>query len=242
MDVYATFCLVVLALFVAHIEICPSGICLICRQGIQVVGRHIVVGTIVHTIETNALAWLQLQHRSNDHLTVFRQVAISIFIIDMIRRTRILLSCRTFAEETLTIDEAHIASTEDVAITLSQALVGTNLTTMDVHLSTSEDITIGIETMHTTVTQDVVTLTTTEDVTLDVTVIHLDVRSAKLIDLIQFAYLVISITLLDLTTSDGGNLATAKDTVTNSTSPHGDKATVYTTVVVVTTTEKVTTV
>ena len=50
------------------------------------------------------------------------------------------------------IDIAHIATSKDVTVTFSDAFFGTYLTTMDVDLRLSENVTIGIEAVDTTIT------------------------------------------------------------------------------------------
>ena len=113
---------------------------------------------------------------------------------------------------------------------------------MNMHLRLSEDVTIGIEAVNTTITQDVITFTTTEDITLHVTVKDFNVCLSSLVDSFQHTYLIIFTTLLGLTTSNGCNLTTTENTITNDTAPNGDITLIHTTVIVVTSTKDVTTV
>ena len=70
-------------------------------------------------------------------------------------------------------------------------------------------------------------------------VIDLDACAARFVDSIQYANLVIGITLHDLTTTDGGNLTATEYAVTDNAAPYCDFAVVYATVVIVTSTEDV---
>ena len=217
-----------------------SPVRLIGTQGIQIVGRNVIVRTIVHTIETYALARLNLQHRGNDHLTVFRQIVIRIVIIIVVRRTGTLVM--RASKIRAAVNEAHITATEDVAIALSQSLIRTNLTTMDIDLCSSEDIAVGIEAFGTTITEDVVALTATEDVTLHMTIVHFDMGLTCVIDSLDFTFLIIITALFRCTSADGSNLTTAENRVTNGAAPHDDITLIHTTVIIVATTEEVTTV
>ena len=61
---YATLFLVVARLLTAHIEVLPSAISLVSRQGVQIFGGNIVVGTISVATKTNLSACLlNLKHR-----------------------------------------------------------------------------------------------------------------------------------------------------------------------------------
>ena len=142
----------------------------------------------------------------------------------------------------LSIDETYITTTKDVTIAFSQSFCGTYLTAMNIHLRLSEYITIGIETMNTTITKDVVTLTATEDITLHMTIIYLDACTTKLVNGTHNTRFIIIATLSNLTTSDSSNLAATEDTVTNQATPDGNIGKVNTTVIIVTATEEITTV
>ena len=108
-----------ISFFVTSEQISPSAVRLFCRQCIQVFGRHIFIGSIVHTKITNALTRLHLQHRCNNHLTVLCQIAITIFIINMVGRSCILFRCCPFTEIAGTIDIAHVTATEHIAVAAS---------------------------------------------------------------------------------------------------------------------------
>ena len=95
-DMYATLYLVVIR-FTARIKVRPTSICLVSRQGVQIIGRHIIVWMIsflvipcrwigyVRTVFPN------LQHRSDYHFAVFCQFLIGIIIIIVVRRTGTLI-------------------------------------------------------------------------------------------------------------------------------------------------------
>ena len=85
MDMYATLCLITCRL-VACIKILPLRIVLVRWQGVQVFSRHIVIRLIgLFVIVHRYTIFLNLQHRRNDHLTVFCQLALTIIIIIVIR-------------------------------------------------------------------------------------------------------------------------------------------------------------
>ena len=63
-DMYTTLFLVIGRLLFAHIEVLPSAIALVGRQGVQIFGRNIVVGIISVATKTNLSAiLLNLKHR-----------------------------------------------------------------------------------------------------------------------------------------------------------------------------------
>ena len=169
-------------------------------------------------------------------------MTVIVLIINMVRRTRILLSQSSSTFDARTIDITDITAAKHVAVTICKALLGANLTTMDMYLRLSEDIAVSIEAMNTTVTQDVVALTATEDVTLHMAVKHFNMCLTRLVDGFQFTVLVVLTALLGLTTSDGGNLTATEDAVTDQTAPYHNVGRVDATVVIIATAKEVTAV
>ena len=113
---------------------------------------------------------------------------------------------------------------------------------MDIDLSPSEDIAIGIEAACTTISKDVIALTTTKNVAFHMTVVHLDMGLTRMIDSLDHAFLVINTALFRRTSTNRSNLTTTKDTVTDDATPHRDMTLVNTTVIIVTTTKEISTV
>ena len=72
---------------------------------------------------------------------------VAFLIIDMSGR-----ACALIGGCSQTIDKAHIATAEYVTITLCETSFSTDLTAMDMNLCLSKHITVGIETMNTTIT------------------------------------------------------------------------------------------
>ena len=139
-----------------------------------------------------------------------------------------------------TIYITDIATTEDVTILTRQFLRGTYRTTMYMHLCLSEYITIGIE--RTTVTQVVIASTTTKDIAVYLAVEHINACPTSLVDTLQGTDTVVLSGSLDDTTSDGSNLTTTKECITNYAAIHLDVGDIHTTVVDITTTEDASTV
>ena len=140
---------------------------------------------------------------------------------------------------TFTIDITEVATTEYVAVAFIIVFCSTYNTAMNVSLSLSEYIAVGVE--GTYPAEVVVTLTASEDVTQNVAVNQLHLCLTIFIYLVEGAYAVLVATHVDIATSDSSNLATTEEAVTYITAPHLHVGEVNTTVVNISAAEDVTT-
>ena len=164
-----------------------------------------------------------------------------VLIIESLVVIVIALTCLLANTETIicilvgTIHIADIAATEHVAVAIEKTLVGANLTAVDVYLSLSEDVAVGVEL--TLFAQIVVASSAGKGIAVNMSVVHLDARLAALEDGLQLAHGVFLATQLNLATADGGNLATAEDAVADIAAIHKYVGEIDITVVDVTGTE-----
>ena len=126
-------------------------------------------------------------------------------------------SCIICTLITLTIHIANITATEYVTVAIGNTCSRTYLTAMDMHFRLSEHVTIGIEFVSLTIFQFIVSLTATEHVTMHMAVVHLDICASMLPDNVLLT--LSTCRLLSGSTSYGGNLTTAEETVTDITAP-----------------------
>ena len=140
------------------------------------------------------------------------------------------------------VNKTDITATEHVAVTLSQAIVCSNLTTMNVYLGLSEYVTVHVERTLLTIAKGVVALTTTKDITEHMTVEHLDVGLTGLIDTSQRTNGVRRTASINGTATNGGNLTAADEAVAYQSVPHRNMTEVDTTLHVVATAKQVTAV
>ena len=212
------------------------------RQGIQIVRRHIVKRMICLTIVSDGVAVLDLQIGGNDHLTVFGQFTVSTIIIDMTGRTCSYLLLGLVTIDTGAVDVADIATTEDVAITFGHTFAGTNLTTMDMNLGLTEDVTVHVKGSLLTIAEDIVSLTTTVDIAQHMTVVDLYVGLTGLVDAFQRTDGVRRTAGLNSSTADGSYLTATHNAVADCAVPHGNIAEVNTTQHIIAATKQVTAV
>ena len=194
------------------------------------------------TIVSDGVAVLDLQIGGDDHLTVFGQFTVSTIIIDMTRRTCSYLLLGLVTIDTGTVDVADITTAEDVAITFGHTFAGTDLTTMDMNLGLTEDVTVHVKGSLLTIAEDVVSLTTTVDIAQHMTVVDLYVGLTGLVDAFQRSDGVRRTAGINGTASDSGNLTAANDTVADGSVPHRHITEVNTAQHVVATTKQVTAV
>ena len=139
-----------------------------------------------------------------------------------------------------TIDITDVATTEDIAITLFHALVRAYLTTMDVHLSLAEDVTVRIE--RTTFTKVVIATATTKDVAVNVTLIEFYISSTGFVDTLQRTDAIVRSSSIDNTTTNSRNLPTAKQSIAYVAAIHLNIGHIHTTVINIATTEDTATI
>ena len=108
-----------------------------------------------------------------------------------------------------TIDITDITASEDITITVGKFCISSYLTTVNIDLGLSEDVTVGVEL--TTLTEVVVTTSTAKDVAMYVTTIEFHIGLSCLIDTLQGSYRVFFTRHFNNTTSDCRNLSTTKE-------------------------------
>ena len=105
-----------ISILITRIQILPSSITLISRQGVQIFCGHIVIRTIGFSLKGHRrTVLLHLKHRCHNHLTILRQVASTIIIIVVVRRTRTCLTA-CIIEVSLTIDKTYITTSKHITI------------------------------------------------------------------------------------------------------------------------------
>ena len=206
-------------------------------QFVQSIGRHIVILGVGRASNGNAFSGQHLGVGFYHHLAVLRPSGtVRTICRIVITSGRVCAQCRLL---TYTIDIPHVATAKYITIAFLVVLRCTNLTTTDKHFRLTEHVAIGVERAH--LTEVVVALATAIDIAHDMTIIHLDVGLSIFVDTFERTLTVLIAGGRHRTTSDGSNLATAKDTVTHKTAIHLYIGKVHATVVDIAATESVAT-
>ena len=135
----------------------PGRIGILVFQHVQRISRHKLAGDIVMTVNGHGVH--HLKHRFDNHLAVLGEkiasdivVILILIIITFAMRYSIvaIASLLTNAEAAVcflvgAVDYADITAAEHIAVTVGQSGSSTNLTTVDVYLSLTEDVARAVE-------------------------------------------------------------------------------------------------
>ena len=237
----------------------PSIVTVLVAQGVKVINRNVLTFFITITIDGDSGQGLWMwfyQHFTvlgEQEITIFlNPVATCVFTIFIICTASFLVivafliviiadtalypdSHTTISRIIGAIDITYIATTEDVTIAQFHALVRAYLTTKDMHLSMSENVTVGIEC--TAFTEIIVASTSAKYVAMHMAFIEFYIGPTSLVDSLQYTHAVVLSAGIDDTASDSRNLTTSEEGVTHVTTIHLHVGDIHTTVVDIATTE-----